>query len=308
MDATQKTKNKQNIREITGSGFTWIDVRRPNRQTLKELQKRLPFLRDEDLDDCLPPFERPKLIDRDNYLFLVLLYPVYDRTRRSIRPTEVDFFVGKDFLVMSHQGVLPEIDRMSHRRAIGVSPARLVVELAHDLVVSRFPLLTDISNELLEVEERLFREGNGDLIRDILRVRNNILGFREAMQGHAALFRKLTTRGEGIYDAAGLKADCDELVTHIEDIWNFLSNDKETAEALYDSHLSLMTLKTNHAIKNLTGLAFIVFPMTLVAAIFSMRAEHMPISGSPLDFWIMLGVVFGTMAVTAGYLRWKKWM
>ena len=57
-------------------------------------------------------------------------------------------------------------------------------------------------------------------------------------------------------------------MSHIDDIWDFLSNDKETAEALYDSHLSLVTMKTNQAMKGLTALAFVIFPMTLVARMY----------------------------------------
>jgi magnesium transporter len=303
-------KNKKDLRveEVPGAGFVWLDVRRPDAATLKEVKRRLPHLVEEDLDDCLPPFERPKLIEREHYLFMVLLYPIYDAKNKAIRQTEMDFFIGKDFLVMSHEGVLPEVNRFTARRALGVSPARLVVELAHELSVSRFPLLTGISNELMAIERRIFGEENGDLIRDILRVRNNILSFREAMQGHAAVFRKMLGHDEGLFNPDDLRGDCDELTSHIDDIWNFLAGDKETAEALYDSHLSLVTMRTNQAIKNLSGLAFIIFPMSLVAAIFSMRAEHMPFVGNPHDFPLMLGSIFLMMLGTTLFLRWKKWM
>lgn len=294
------------ITEVAGAGFTWLDMRKPTHKSLEQLKKRIKGLHDEDLEDCLPPFERPKLICREGYLFIVLLYPVYDKVRRQIRPTEVDFFIGKDFLVMSHEGVLPQINRITQRRAVGVTPARLVIELAHDLSIACFPILKDLSNELIEIENRLFTEGNGELIRDTLRIRNNILSFRETMQGHIAVFRKLSQHGDGLFNPEDIKNDCDELIAHIEDIWGFISNNKETAETLYDSHLSLVTMKTNQAMRTLTVLSFLVFPMTLVAAIFSMRMKYMPLEYHPQGFWIVLGIILAVMLTLIVLIRIKK--
>jgi magnesium transporter len=306
-DPTAKTKNGS-IAEIAGAGFVWLDVRRPTHTTLKEVQKRVRHLRDEDLEDCLPPFERPKLVEREHYLFVVLLYPVFDPVRRVVRPTEVDFFIGRDFLVMSHEGVLPEINRITQRRAVGVSPARLVIELAHEITVSRYPLLTDISNELLEIENRLFAEENGSFIRDILRVRNSILAFRETMQGHATVFRRLATHGGELFNHEDVKNDCDELIEHVDDIWSVLANDKETAEALYDSHLSLVTMKTNQAMRTLTVLSFLILPMTLVATVFTMRTEGMPLVNSPHAFYAVLAIIFTVMLGLLAFIKGKKLM
>lgn len=306
MEKDVKNKNSS-VTEVAGAGFTWLDVRRPTHATLDEVKRRLKHLREEDLEDCLPPFERPKLIERERYLFVVLLYPIYDEVRRAIRPTEVDFFIGRDFLVMSHEGVLPEINRITKRRAVGVSPARLVVELCHEITVSRYPLLTDMSNELLDIENRLFgEEGNGSLIRDILRIRNSILSFREAMQGHVTVFRRLPTHGSELFSNEDLKNDCDELIEHIDDIWSFLSNDKETAEALYDSHLSLVTMRTNQAMRTLTVLSFLVFPMTLVAGVFSMQMDYIPFEHSPFGFYIVLAIIFSVMLGLLFFIRRKR--
>jgi magnesium transporter len=308
MKEKNPTPKSSNINEVSGAGFTWLDMRKPTHKSLEQLKKRLKGLRDEDLEDCLPPFERPKLIDREGYLFVVLLYPVYDKVRRQIRPTEVDFFIGKDFLVMSHEGVLPQINRITQRRAVGVTPARLVIELAHDLSIACFPILKDLSNELIDIENRLFAEESDALIRDILRVRSNILSFRETMQGHVAVFRRMATHGEGLFNAQDVEHDCNELIAHIEDIWSFLSNDKETAEALYDSHLSLVTIKTNQAMRTLTLLSFLVFPMTLVATVFSMRMKFMPLEYHPYGFWIVLGLIFSVMLVLIFFIKRKKLM
>jgi len=296
------------FKDVSGSGFAFYEIASPTSENLNELRERLPFIVEEDLSDCLPPFERPKLIERENYLFLVLLYPYYNEETGIIRPTEVDFMLGKDFLVVFHDETLPEMKHLTARRSPHLTPIRMMIEMAHELTVTRFPILKDISNELIDIENRLFDSGNGSLIRDILKARSNILSFRESMQGHTMALSKLTVRGERFFDVHEEKLEIDELIAHIDDIWNFLSNDRDTAETLYESHLSLVTMKTNHAMKSLTALAFVIFPTSLAAAIFAMGAEHMPITGHPHDFWIMLGVVLAVMASILTFVKLKRWL
>src|SRR5690349_20966530 len=104
----RKTAAKTSIQRVHSRGsVAWLNMTRPTASTLKELKKLYPFLLDEDLQDCLPPYERPKLLVRDDYAFLVMLFPVLDERSGTIVPYEVDFFIGRDFLVTSHLGTHP---------------------------------------------------------------------------------------------------------------------------------------------------------------------------------------------------------
>lgn len=308
-----KAKNGS-VQEIATGGVTWINVTKPTMGALRSLRKRFPPLLDIDLKDCLPPYQRPKLLERDAYLFLVLLFPWYDGTTRTIRPYEVDFFIGPDFLISSHEGGHEVLERMAKDCTTGGtcvvarngSPLGLLSDILHSLVISGFPMITRISNDLVSLEKRLFVESDDEVVRDILRVRTDIVDFRLAVQGYDNAVRKLLDRGRKFFPVDDLRPQFEDIAGHGREITEFLQTDRDTVDALYDSHLTLVTYRTNRATKTLTGLAFVIFPMTLVAAIFSMRAEHMPFVGEPNDFWIMLGCIFATMLVLVLYLRKKK--
>ena len=310
---------KKNLKRKTlGKGaVTWINVENPTQESLARLKKRYPFLLDIDLQDCLPPFQRPKLLARTTYLFMVLLFPVYDQKRRAVHQYEVDFFIGKNFLITSHAGTHSAIaelvgeceDDSGHCMLRSTTdPLRLAHDVVHGLTVSCFPMITMISNDLLSLEGKLFHNTSGELVREILRVRSNILTFRKTMQGHDATIERLLTRGEKLFSVEALRSEYDDIRAHGREMRDFLNNDKDTVDALYDSHLSLISHHTGEEIKTLTALAFIIFPMTLVAAIFAMRAEHMPFVGMPNDFWIMIGIIFGTMVALVLLLKAKKWL
>lgn len=296
--------------------MTWINVHAPSKASLKELKGLYPFFLDDDLRDCLPPFQRPKLLQRDEYLFMVLIFPVYEEKTEVILPYEVDFFVGRDFLVTSHRGTHPTMTSLSQACGEGSdacvirpndNPLRLTLDIIHGLTVACFPMVTELSNDLIGTERALFDESsNGETTRRVLRQRTNVVAFRKAMQGSDNVLRKLLDRGSRMLSVEEYRTQVDDINGHSREIREFLDNDRETVDALYDAHLSLVSYRTNQATQALTALALIIFPMNLVAAVFSMRAEHMPFLGHPADFWIMLGAVFATMIVVVAFLRKKR--
>lgn len=314
---SRTNKPKKGLQMVENNGVTWINISKPTPTTLKALREFHPSILDIDLQDCLPPFQRPKLLEREDYLFMVLLYPIYDPKQKMVRPVEVDFFIGKDFIVTSHAEELQplielarscsEDDRVCNIR-LGDTPAQMLYNILHELLVSVFPILTRLSNDILLAEKEIFHEHDHNTIRQILRIKSNIVQCRQTMQGHKMVIRKFVARAKDITDLNGLGVYFEDLVGHTKEIWDYLENDKDTIDAVYDSHTSLITHNTSLASQRLAALALIIFPTTLVAAIFAMSADNMPIRGSSYDFWIMLGLVVLTMFSTIALLKWKKWL
>ena len=311
----KKPKVQTALETVSEGPVHWINVRQPSKESLAELKDRFPFFLDIDLKDCLPPFERPKLLERGDYLFLVLLFPVLDEQKRHIHQYEVDFFIGRDFVVTSHAGTHETLEQLtgncgddSDRCIVRATddPLRLAHDIVHGLTVSCFPLLTRISNDLVGMEDRIFAEADGKVLRELLRVRSNILSFRRSMQGHEASLERLLTRGRKFFDTDRLRPHFADIGGHEKEIHDFLENYRESVDALYESHISLVSYKTNKATKTLTALAFVIFPTALVASLFSMKAEHTPFVGLPGDFWIMVGVVGLTMLGLITFMKKKR--
>jgi len=310
-------KEKIGLTTYKHPDLTWVNVTNATPESMAVLREQFPFFMDIDLRDCLPPYQRPKLLERDRYLFMVLQFPVFDHKNRIIESSELDLFIGKDFVVTSHNGKVRALADMAASFESGANicpletvncPANWLHTLLASLYISVFPMLTHISNDIGALEAELFRDTNGDTVKDILRVKSNIVDFRKIMQGHKHVIEKFMRSAPKMLNMKDLEVYYEDLVGHTKEIWDFLDNDKNTIDAVYDSYLSLITYQASEASKTLTALAFIIFPMNLVAAIFTMRAVHMPIEGLPGDFWFMLGIVGLTAVVTIGFLRRKKWL
>jgi magnesium transporter len=310
--------NKANdgLRVVSRPGFTWVNIPNPTKELLAGLKGKFPQFLDIDLRDCLPPYSRPKLLERQDYLFMVLLWPIYDRESRSIRAAETDIFIGRDFVVTVYSSDPKPIKSLSMGAdgsapdivATADNPADFLHAVLRDHIMECFPMLTHVANDVASLEERLTQDTDHQTVKDILRVKSNIFDFRRTMQFHKHTIEKFIASAPAILKLNHVKVYFEDLVGMTKEIWDFLDNDRVTIEAVYESYMSLITYQTSEASKTLTALAFIVFPTTLTAAIFAMRAEHMPFIGLPGDFWLMLGFVFLTMACTVGYLKSRKWL
>ncbi|MBI4280863.1 magnesium transporter CorA family protein [Candidatus Uhrbacteria bacterium] len=303
------------LTEIKRPGFSWINVTKPGQTELGALGRRFDFL-EVDLLDCAPPLQRPKLLAREKYLFLILLFPVFDHRTRKITPAEVDFFITKDLLVTIHNNSLAPLTaaakaatkKLTKMEAEGKNPVGLLCHLLDALLESCFPMLTHLANDIDEIESRMTEVHHRKTIYEIFRLKTNIVNFEKSMQPHKATLRKLIELAPDYVPTDGLLPFFQKLVSHTKEIWDALETNLKTLNAIEDTHLSLLNFRANDIVRTLTIFAVIVFPLTLLAAVFGMNTRATPIIGHPFDFWIILGfMILGTLGML-GYFKWKKWL
>ena len=89
------------ITKYKNKNLTWIDVIAPTRD------EALKLMSDYDLnpliaEEILIPTVRAKVDKYDDMLFLVLNFPKFHLGNKSSREQEVDFIIGKKFLITVH--------------------------------------------------------------------------------------------------------------------------------------------------------------------------------------------------------------
>ena len=169
-------------------------------------------------------------------------------------------------------------------------------------------MLNHISNDIDELEKDIYDAYQKGLIQDILIIKLNIVNFKKAMQSHKNVIKHLVEIGARFFPPKRLKIYFDELLEKTKDIWENLDNYTNTVNAIHESYESLISTKTNDIMKTLTIFSVIVFPLTLLAAIFGMNTINTPIVEHPQGFWIIVIVMLvGTIAMF-GFFKHKKWI
>jgi Mg2+ and Co2+ transporter CorA len=76
----------KHVHTLTSENTTWVNITKVSETALDDVKRRFNLL-DSDIRDCLPPLQRPKIVQRQNYIFMVLLFPVFDRETLEIDST-----------------------------------------------------------------------------------------------------------------------------------------------------------------------------------------------------------------------------
>lgn len=299
------------IKIFKNKDFTWVNVTNNGKKEIEYLEKEFKF-HPLDLKDCLPPLQRPKLISRPEYLFMILLFPIFDRKTRVIHAAEIDFFIASKTLITVHTNELASLEELftqcERKTQKCFSPATILYEILNKLLSDCFPMLVHISTDIDEVENKMHTEFEKGTITEILRIKTNIVNFRKAMQPHKYVIRNLITQASKFFSTEQLQSYFDNLVNYTKEIWDLLDIYKDTIDALHETNISLIDFRINEIMKTLTIFSVIVFPLTLLAAIFGMNTLGMPFSNHPYGFWIVLGIMLAGTFGMLFFFKKKRWL
>lgn len=307
----------ETIKTIENQKLVWAYVSSPGERELEFLENNFSF-HELDLRECPPPIQRPKLVDRNKYIFMILQFPVYDKERHLIEASEVDFFISPYFIVTVNEGArlepLQDFFRkcQTNQRVLQETFQNtyvLLYTILDQLLLYCFPMLNHVGWDIDRVEKKIFTNFDRETVREILNMKRNIVNFRKSMQAHKNVLKKLTEKSEKFETPNTFEPYFNELIEHTKEIWDLLENYKESINALYETHESLASFRLNNIIKTLTIFSVIVFPLTLLAAIFGMNTlGGMPFISHRLGFWfIMIIMAIGSISMYI-YFKKKKWI
>ncbi len=310
--------NKQppTIKIAKNGSFRWINVKKPGKKEMAYIGKRFDLL-EQDTKDCLPPLQRVRISSRPEYVFMILLFPVYDRRTREINISEIDLFISAKFIITVHNNELEpmvELDRLYRSGKIDKlltdDPWDFLHEILHRLQNYCFPMLNHISHDIDEIKEKIFSGEEKQMVEEILITKRNIINFRKAMQIQKSVLQKIPSKTGGLLPTPAKKVNLymSHVIEHVKDIWNILETHKESIDAFQDTNESLISFKLNTVMKTLTIISVVLMPANLVATLFGMNTQNMPYVGHPMGFWIILinAVILSMIMVL--FLRIKKWM
>jgi len=302
----------------TNATIDWINGTNAGKDEIEYLRKNYKF----ELNHLKASMgksvsQRPVVEIGDGYLFVILHFPVF--RGENIIAEEVDFFVGKKYLVTLHNDNIPTLAdffnfcKKEPNCLISFdrdTPTVLLYQLLERMLLSCFPVLDQNSLAITAVEERLFSQPNEKLtVAKILLLRRNMVSLRKIMQNHKTILKKLMEAESTLLSEQDVKHFFRQLVDYSKRIWEIIESQKEMTEIFNDTNQSLMRNRSNEVIKTLTIFSVLTFPLTLFATIFSMKMVNgMPFLDAPNNFWIIVQFLIVIALSMLLYFEKKSWL
>ena len=314
MSAVDKKDEKLNIETITWGKITWINIEKPTSSDMEYLAKNYLFNLF-DLEDCLSRIERPKIDEYENYLFLVLHFPVFKQESRVTTSSQVSIFIGEDFLVTVHTGDLKtlaklfddcQLNERAREEHMARSSGYLLYRILDRLVDYCFPILNRVIANIEAAEDRLFSEPARDTVQEISVLRRDVMSYRRIIRHQPAILKSLEVR-----EYPFLREDLDvyfgDIGDHIGTIRETLEEYKEVVEGLNATSDSLFSHRTNEVMKMLTVLGTILLPLLVISGIYGMNVS-LPFGDNSFAFPL---IILFTLCISGGmlaYFRNRRWI
>ena len=303
------------ITRYTHGEITWVDVESPTKEEVASLTKEFnlhPLAASE-----LPaPTMRPKMDIYGETLYLILHFPALRHTHCKELRQEIDFIIGKKYLITVHYDTIDtlhkfskefEVNSLLDKHQIGNHAGYLFFSMIKKLYRSLEHELESIEVRLKNAEAKIFKGEEDKMVAVLSYINRDLLDFKQAIRPHMEVLKT--------FETVSIKFFGDEFSFYVRSIFgeyykvaNLMDGHKEMLKDLRETNDSLLTTKTGIIMKRLTFVSFATFPPMLIASVFGMNATHIPLIGRNYDFFWILGIMFATTTSIITYFFYKKWL
>jgi magnesium transporter len=299
--------------------FLWVDLESATPEESKYVLEDVFHFHPLSIEDCIAESPSPKVDDyspkEDDkftpYLFIVIHAVDYSRKDGVFATRELDFFLGKNYLVTYHNGPLKSVTSTEERAVNGTmhlarAPDRVAHGLLDSIVENYKPALDELSLEIAELEQQALERPTRDVLNKILQVKKEVFHLKQIIGPQ----REVLSRFAG----GEFKLIRAHMVPYFRDVYDALYHIGELAQSYTDSltgilqvYLNMSSNQTGEVVKLLTLITVITTPLMMIGTWYGMNFHDMPElswrHAYPAAFALMLLLTVGTI----WYFKRKKW-
>ena len=289
----------------------WVDLAEPTEQegrTLGDVFRFHPL----SVEDALSAVHHPKVEPYDGYLYVILHGIDFQQRKHQFATRDVDFFLGRNFLVTVHDGRSRSIGTIKEICAqhgiLGEGPVALMHRIVDAMVENYRPEIEAFEASLDRLEDEAILGSRENLVRRILATKRDISSLRRVVVPQRDVVGRLARRE--------FPQIADEMAYRFRDVYDQLV--RLTDEALIfqdritgilEAHLSTVSNRLNTVMKVLTAVSTIFLPLTVLTGMWGMNvALPMLPGGADAQFWWVTAIMAGIIAVMLFIFRRIGWM
>jgi magnesium transporter len=293
--------------------ITWTNIINPSEEDMKQLQARYAVFHPLLLEDVLSEIERPKLEEYDDYMFVVLHFPLWNSTKRVSYPSEVDIFIGKDYIVTIHDGTLRALNKLFEdcsqnaltRERYLSEVSRIFYIIIDRLVDDIFPMLHKIDEKVRHIEEIIFEETERTVIQELAYVRRDIISLRRILSPQVEIIARFVNKDLPSFIHLGDYFS--DILDHISKAKDMVDDYSEVVAGLVETTSILATLRTNEVIQFLTIISVVILPLGVVVGFYGMNVP-LAFQDNTYVAWAILAFMVGISGALLVYFRRRRWI
>jgi magnesium transporter len=296
------------------SGVTlWADLTDPTPEEGKAILSDTFKFHPLAVEDALAPIQFPKVESYGSYLYLILHGIDFRAKEHKFATRDVDFFLGRNFLVTVHDSQSRSIGKLkqvceAHSTILGEGPISVLHRVIDSMVDNYRPEIDRIEERMNRMEDQAIFSARSDLVRRILALKRDLASLRRVVIPQRDVVGRLARREFPMIN--------DEMAYRFRDVYDHLVRLADEATIFQDritgileAHLSTVSNRLNEVMKVLTVMSTIFLPLTVLTGMWGMNVPfpHFP-GGEGAQFWWVTGIMLGIAGVMLAFFHRKGWI
>jgi len=290
----------------------WIDLATPTDDEIKLILEITFGFHPLAIEDCVADSPLPKLESYDDYLYLVMHAVDYTQTK-SFTTTELDIFLGKNFLVTFHRQPLKAVDTALERfiknpTLIVRGPDRFAHTILDAMVEAYKPALESIREQIERLEEGVLHRISADeLFPRVVGLRKQLARLRQIVRPQREIAADLSTGKHKLIRAV--------ILPYLRDLGEELGRIETQSSTWADQlilsfkiYLNKSKHDANAGIRALTAITALSFPAILISSWYGMNFDYMHELGGRYSYLIAFALTLAVTFSTALFMRRRRWL
>lgn len=295
-------------------GATWINLENPTPEDVQKISEEFslsPLL----AKDLLSPTPKTRVEMYPDCAYAVLHFLSTKHRKGEQSRYEMDLVLGKNYMITVQYEPMIAIDDFKRsfeaatlldKKKGSMHSGHLFFELGERLYRDVESELDGLEESIADIESHIFSGKEKEMVASISKARRAILTYKRVLASHKNALDSLEHAGVSLFG--------EPIRNYFKSVLSIQGRAyarvlalADTLSELHDTNTSLLYTRQNEIMKNLTIMAFVTFPLSLIAGIFGMNTDFIPIVGHPFDFWIIVGGMLALTTLFFVYFKAKHW-
>lgn len=291
----------------------WLEIQEPSLEDLEFLKKEFPFFHPTNLEDSLERVTHSKVDITEKYLFLSVAVPTSIEPAKKATNFEVSFFLTKGNVVTitrektslfvaerSQEGEIADI-------TLPETPGLLMYRFLEKLYEMSDKTIVRITQSIGRIDDNIIESSSTNIIREIVILQRNIIYFITTLVTSIPHFVELEKKDIS-FDGGSMKEYWGDVADKLNSQKDTLEDYNMLLKTLSKAHEMFINHRLNSIITVLTAFSVIFLPLNLIAGIYGMNFEIIPLASSPNGFFEIMLFMFLIAVGLFSFFKIRKWI
>lgn len=252
--------------------------------------------------------DTPKLEVYENYSFGIINII---ETKNFFKSYELDFYLTKNSLIFVSKydlDIINDITKsVSEKGTLNINIDKILYILFDKMTIKDNELLSNLENEIFEIEEDVIEGKTKDYITDIVSLKKKLLFLKKQYEPLLDVVEDLFENENKMLNENSI-AYFKIIFNRIDRLNNKLRNLRDYATQVRESYQAHIDNNTNNIMTIFTVITAIFLPLTLIVGWYGMNFTYMPELSWKYGYPFVIFISVMVVIVCLLYFKKKKWL